>query len=162
LDEEEISGGEIYDSQIENFCDKIASLVHFPEGYLFSVINQLQGKSTAVKINTLKNFSKTYSHSLYGLAKTLKQYNRNLPANVGGADTNLKKNFPTIGDVLFGSDDPLSFIDTLKKLSPKFFNIIAEKYHECSVRKFGEWIGLDNEMDSKETRVALERYLKTM
>lgn len=163
FDDNKISTNEIYDDEMEKFCDNVANYTQFPDGYVFTVMNELKGKSQAFQIKTLKYFSEKNHHSLYGLVKRLEQFGQSLPSRaIGGADTNLKRIFPTIGEVLFNSKDPFNFIQSLQELSPRIFNIIKEKMDYCTVRKFGEWLGLDNKMDSIEVKRAFEKYLKMM
>jgi len=129
FDDSRITTNEIYDDEMEKFCDNVANYTQFPNGYVYTVMNELKEKSQALQIKILKEFSEKNHHSLFGLAKRLNQFDQVLPSRaIGGADTNLKRNFPTIGDVLFNSKDPFNFIKSLQELSPSFFNIIINKH----------------------------------
>jgi hypothetical protein len=33
-------------------------------------------------------------------------------------------------------------------LSPNFMALVAKQVPDCSIRKFGEWLGLDNSIDA--------------
>ena len=75
---------------------------------------------------------------------------------IGGADTNLKKTFPTrVVDVLFRSEDAVSYIEMLSDLSPRLIAIIRNRLSSCSERKFGEWIDLHNQIDATLAKKAL-------
>jgi hypothetical protein len=69
---------------------------------------------------------------------------------VGGADTNLKKDFRTIGDILFESDDPKLFLELLSTLTPRLINTLREQSESISYRKIGQLLGLESALDSKE------------
>ena len=83
-----------YDIEEEEFCDNVANYVQFPDEYVKFVFETINGLPTSHKINKLKIFGQKYSHSLYGIFKRLKTIAPNLNLNIGGADTNLKKEFP--------------------------------------------------------------------
>ena len=136
----------------ETFCDMVAELTQFPDFYVDMVARSIaETKESAIIIHNLKKVSKEYAHSLWGIYYRLKSKGfvpDNL--NVGGAATNLNKSFPTVRDILFLNHDPRSYVDTLYALSPKFMNLVAEQAPACSLRKFGEWLGLeDSTIDAK-------------
>ena len=61
----------------------------------------------------------------------------------------MKKNFQTIGDILFGQNEPRDYVDSIKKLSPLFTQIILDQIDGLTVRKLGEILGIENLMDAK-------------
>jgi len=117
--------------------------------FVFETIN---GLPTSHKINKLKIFGRKYSHSLYGIFKRLKTIEPGLNLNIGGADTNLKKEFRTIGEILFKNDDPKSFVELLSALTPRFINILKEQNENISCRKLGQLLGLESALDAKEIK----------
>jgi hypothetical protein len=101
--------------------------------------------------NRLKEISRRNHHSLYGIYKKLKK-NELFPAklkNIGGVSTNLSKKFQTIREVLFKSDNVNDFLDSIYNFSPKFMKLIEQQIPDCSVRKFGECLGLDTSLDAQ-------------
>ena len=78
-----------------------------------------------------------------------------LKLNVGGADTNLKREFPTIGEILLQDDDPKSFLDFLSELTPRFINTLKEQNENISYRKLGQLLGLESALDAKEIKKLL-------
>ena len=78
-----------------------------------------------------------------------------LNLKIGGADTNLKKEFRTIGDILFEDDDPKSFMELLSELTPRFINTLKEQSENISYRKLGQLLGLESALDAKEIKKLL-------
>lgn len=146
---------EFYDSEEEDFCDYVANYVQFPDDYVSFIYDTIEGLPTSHKINTLKMFGRKNGHSLYGVHKRLKTFNKNNSFNVGGADTNLKKEFKTIGDILFESDDPKLFLELLSTLTPRFVNTLKEQIGSISSRKVSQLVGLESTLDGKEIKKIL-------
>jgi transcriptional regulator with XRE-family HTH domain len=141
----------------EDFCDEVANYIQFPIEYVKSVADTISGRRINIKINQLKNFGRTNGHSLYGICKQIKRINPSFDLNVGGADTNLKKEFPTIGNILFEGGDARSYIKILRLLSPQFANILISQLNQATKRRFAEWLGLDNILDAKQAIEELQR-----
>ncbi|MCK5345621.1 MAG: hypothetical protein KAR20_19560, partial [Candidatus Heimdallarchaeota archaeon] len=77
--------------------------------------------------------------------------------NVGGANTNLKKQFPTIGNILFDVEDVREYMALLKTLSPLFVKILKDQIENAAPRKVTEWLGLESMLDGKQVIDELER-----
>jgi len=144
-----------YDIAEEAFCDNVANYVQFPDEYVRFVFKAIDGLPTSHKINKLKIFSQKYSHSLFGIFKRLKTIAPGIKLNIGGADTNLKKEFRTIGDILFEDDEPKSFLELLSALTPRFINTLKEQSENISYRKLGQLLGLESALDAKEIKKIL-------
>lgn len=144
-----------YDNEEEEFCDNVANYAQFPDEYVKFVFEAINGLPTSHKINNLKIFGHKYSHSLFGIFKRLKTMAPRLKLNIGGADTNLKKEFQTIGDILFEDDDPKSFLQLLSALTPRFINTLKEQSENISHRKLGQLLGLESALDAKEIKKIL-------
>jgi hypothetical protein len=69
--------------------------------------------------------------------------------NVAGANANLRKEFPCVGDILFENQDPKCYVDNLKTLTPLFFDIVSQQMDNVTTRKLGEWLGLESSLDVK-------------
>lgn len=143
-------GNALSDPVEEDFCDAVANYTQFPEGYALLVYNTIKGRRKAAQINLLKNFSTENMHSIFGIMEQLKEINPAFDLEVGGANTNLKKQFPPIGDILFKEKDPRSYIYNLKELSPLLFEIVSKLIDNVTTRKSGEWLGLESEIDAKQ------------
>jgi len=76
---------------------------------------------------------------------------------VGEAATNLKKTVPVLREILFSHEDPWHYVDMLYDLSPKFMKLIEAQVPDCSIRKFGEWLGLDTFMDAQTVMNEISR-----
>ena len=150
-------GNVLSDPVEEDFCDAVANYTQFPEEYALLVYNTIKGRRKEVQINLLKNFSTENMHSMFGIMEQLKEINPAFDLEVGGANTNLKKQFPPIGDILFKEKDPRSYIHNLKALSPLFFEIVTRLIDNVTTRKTGEWLGLESEIDAKQAIVELRK-----
>lgn len=135
----------------EEFCDMVAELTQFQDFYVDMVARSF-AKTTkpAIIINHLKEVSKEYAHSLWGVYYRLKRKGL-VPEdlNVGGAATNLNKNFPSLRDVLFSKNEHRHYVDMLYGFSPNFMNLVEDQVPDCSLRKLGEWLGLSSSIDAK-------------
>ena len=96
---------DVFDADEETFCDNVANLTQFPVEYVDWVHDIISGLSKAIQVNKLKGFAEKHGHSLYGLVKSIESLYPDFKLKIGGADTNLKKKFKTIGEVLYGNDD---------------------------------------------------------
>ena len=157
---DELNVNEGFDDAEEMFCDTVANHVQFPDEYVQMVYDVIKDLEIAFQINKLKTFGSNYSHALYGIVKRIQLINPNFNIKIGGADTNLKKEFPAIGDILFKGKDPRNFITTIKELSPLFIEIILRQLDGLTIRKLGEILGIENLMDAKVVKDELLR-LKT-
>ncbi|MBW2333026.1 MAG: helix-turn-helix transcriptional regulator [Deltaproteobacteria bacterium] len=137
------------DPDEEKFCDMVANLIQFPDAYVKLVYNTIKGRRKPIQINLLKNFSAENSHSIFGIIEQLKELNPSLDLQVRGANTNLKKQFPSIGDILFKDKDPGEYIHALDALSPLFLDIVARNIAKVTTRKAGEWLGLESQLDAE-------------
>lgn len=150
----------IYDPVEEDFCDLVAGYIQFPSEYVQMVVNTIMNRRIGTQINLLKGFAEENSHSLFGIVKELKKTNPTLGLtfkDVGGANTNLKKEFPTIGNILFDVEDVREYIDWLKTLSPLFVEILKDQTENATPRKVAEWLGLESTLDGKQVVDELKR-----
>ena len=139
-----------YDQEEEDFCDSVAGSTQFPNEYVEMIYNTIRGRKESHQINYLKDFSRKNKHSIFGIAEQLKKMDASFDLKVAGADANLRKEFPCIGDILFGDQDPKCYVNKLKTLSPLFFNIVSQQINNATTRKIGEWLGLESSLDVKE------------
>ncbi|MGA7876406.1 MAG: helix-turn-helix transcriptional regulator [Desulfoferrobacter sp.] len=147
----------MYDTEEEDFCDYVASYVQFPEEYVKFIHESIQNLTPAQQVNQLKLFGKRYNHALYGLVKRIQSLFPSFKLNVSGADNKLRKNFTTIGDILFGSEDPEHFLYLQKKLSPWFIELLLGKINNISQRKVGELLDLENFLDATSVYKLLQK-----
>jgi transcriptional regulator with XRE-family HTH domain len=146
-----------YDDEEENFCDQVANFIQFPETYVNMIYDTINNFNKPTQINTLKSFAKVNSHSLYGIVKSLKMKYSGFSLNIGGADSNLKKEFPTIGNIIFNKDDPRKLIKVLKKLSPNFISLIEQQIDSITTRKLADILSLTSILDAKELKFELAK-----
>ncbi|KPA09986.1 hypothetical protein MHK_009812 [Candidatus Magnetomorum sp. HK-1] len=88
------------------------------------------------------------SHSLYGIIKRFQTLDSEFSLKIGSADTNLKKQFQTIGDILFESSEPQTFLKNMKQWSPLFVDTVIQQSNDISTRKLGELFGLQGYLDA--------------
>jgi transcriptional regulator with XRE-family HTH domain len=147
----------IDDPAEEDFCDLVAGYIQFPGEYVQMVANTIINRRIGTQINLLKEFGEKNAHSLFGIVQELKKINPALDLKVGGADTNLKKLFPAIGNILFEVEDVREYIAWLKKLSPLFVDILKNQIENATPRKVAEWLGLESTLDGKQVVDELKR-----
>jgi len=157
-DEESTENG--FDKEEEDFCDYVASYIQFPTAYTEMVYTAISDLSVALQIKKLKDFCAKYGHSLYGIAARIRSTHPGFDLNVGGADTNLKKQFPSIGEIIFDSDDPRDYVDKISALSPNLLKMIVNQFEGMSYRKLGELLGLNNFLDAKAVHEELFKLKK--
>ncbi len=149
---DEISINEGFDEAEEDFCDMVANHVQFPDEYVKMVYDVIKDLDIPIQINKLKTFGANYSHALYGIIKRIQSINSNFDLKIGGADTNLKKKFPTIGEILYRQNEPREYVKTIKELSPLFTQVILDQIDVLTTRKLGELLGIENIMDVKNVK----------
>jgi transcriptional regulator with XRE-family HTH domain len=152
---DEVYTAGFYDNDEEDFCDTVANYVQFPNSYVELVHDTIKWLKPGQKVNKLKMFGNKHSHSLFGIVKRIKSISPSFKLNVGGADTNLKKQFSPIGELLFQNDDPVEFINIYQSLSPMFVKIIRDQIKNISYRKLGELFDKISILDAKEIKAAL-------
>jgi len=157
-DEIQINDG--FDGKEENFCDKVASYIQFPDEYVQKVYDDINSLSKGRQVNKLKTFGKIYSHALFGIVKRIKTIDPDFDLKIGGADSNLKKGFPAIGDILFLSNDPNDYVAKILKLSPLFTSVILNQIDSITNRKLGEILGIESVLDAKAVKNELIRIKK--
>jgi len=121
------------------------------------VQSAIKGRSKGIQINLLKEFSKKNAHSMFGIVEQIKKLDPELDLQVGGANSNLRKLFPSIGHVLFKEEDARVFVSKLKKLSPLFFEILEKQIQSASNRRVGEWLGLESGLDAEQAAKEIRR-----
>ncbi len=141
----------------ENFCHKVASLAQFPEEYVSFIYENIKGLPISHKVNTLKTYSITNHHAMFGIMKCIEEKYGKLNIKIGGADTNLKKELPVIKDILSNNKEPEEFLNVYKTLSPIFYMLLLENYDNLTNRKLAEILDLDNSLDAVEIRKVLDK-----
>lgn len=136
----------------EAFCDMVANYMQFPDEYVGLVYDTISGMSPGAKVNRIKEFGRRYSHSLFGIVKRMEDMFPSFSLNVGGADTNFKKGFPSIGSCLFNGDNPEAFVKILSLLSPKFMDIMTDQISSLTNRRLSEILCLESYLDAKSVK----------
>ena len=154
-DEERVDS--TYDQEEEDFCDLVANHIQFPAAYIEFVWSTVSKLPKPHQVNQLKNFGKKNVHALYGLVKQVNKIDPSFILNVGGADTNFRKEFKSIGDELFIDNEPEAYLDKLMYVSPVFVNAVLEQYGGLSDRRLGDLLGITHVLDAKAVRGALDK-----
>lgn len=151
--------GEIDAAEEERFCDTVAELTQFPDYYVDNVSRYItESDDPGTIVNRMKEVSRENKHSLFGIYYRLKHKGK-MPreVEVGGAAMNLKTSMPALRKIFFSHEDPRYYVDLLYDLSPNFMHLIEAQVQSCSVRKFGEWLGLDTSMDAQAVMDEISR-----
>ncbi len=151
--------GAIDFAEEEKFCDNVAELTQFPDFYVNNVARYItESDDPGTIVNRMKEVSRDNRHSLFGIYFRLKHKGM-MPegVNVGGAATKLKTTVPVLRKILFSHKDPRHYVEMLYDLSPNFMKLIETQVTQCSVRKFGEWLGLDVSMDAQAVMDEISR-----
>lgn len=156
---DEVSLEDVYDEEEDKFCDLVANCIQFPESYVQMVYETIKPLNAPLQINALKTFAKTKSHSLFGIVEAIKLIFPKFTLNVGGADSNLRKEFSTIGNLLYNNKDVNDFVQILKTLSKNFLLILLSQLDNISNRKLGEILSIDNVLDAKQVKNELQKEL---
>ncbi len=147
----------------EDFCDQVASLIQFPERYISDIMDTLEIlPNIPSKIRNLKMFGEKNHHAMYGVVKRIEEVDPSFNLNIGGADTNLKKLHPKVGEIIFTSESVRELIDIYSELSPNFINLLKTNNDNISERKLGEYIEISNLSDIKEVREELAYNVKEL
>ncbi len=146
-----------YDKEEEDFCDLVANYIQFPAEYIRLAHNTISGRPKSHQINQLKYLAEENTHALFGLVKQIAKIDPSCDIKIGGADTNFKKRFPSIGDALFTKDSAGDYVDTLRLVSPIFVNAVTAQIESVSDRKLGELLGIDHMLDAKAVRTELKK-----
>ncbi len=146
---------DVYDADEESFCDEVANHTQFPDEYVQWVWKNMEGFEPGVQIDILKKFAKKHGHALFGLDRLIKSMHPRLELKVGGANTNLKKEFPSIGEILLSDKDPRKFVDRLRELSPLFVNSMTRQIETMTDRKASELLGIENVLDAATVKEEL-------
>lgn len=154
---DEITMNGEYDQEEERFCDQVANYVQFPDEYVKFVYQTISDLSPGIQVNKLKTFGERYGHSLYGIVLRIQSLFPEFSLTIGGADTNVKKKFPTIGDVLFSKEDPGDYIRMLSTLSSNFVEKLLLQLDDISYRKLAELLDLESVLDAKVVKQELAK-----
>lgn len=144
----------------DSFCDKVAGMAQYPDGYVDDVCAAIKGRTAAVKVNMLKDFAVRNHHVVYGIVRRIEERHGKLKLSrnsVHGADGNLRQQSPqTLYDALFG-DEAEGYVRALQTLTPIWFGIVAGSLDAMTIRKLADVLGLESVLDAKEVREEIER-----
>lgn len=140
----------------EDFCDRVASLVQFPDSYVDDAYTAIEGRPPGTQVVKLKELAKRHHHAVYGLVRRIEEKHEPLKLpdqSVNGADGNLRKEFPTLGDLLF-SDGVGKFVELLHSWSPIWLEVVTSHLDCVTISKLGEVLGLGY-LDAREVKEVL-------
>jgi transcriptional regulator with XRE-family HTH domain len=151
------------DESEEMFCDHVASYIQFTDDYAKLVYEAIKDVQDSIKVNKLKTFAIEHSHSLFGIVKRIKKIDPKFTIDekaIGGANTNLKKQFPTLKEILFSSNDPRNFVELISELSPLFFKALVLQLENITDRKFSILLDLENQTDVQSIKTEFVKFAK--
>jgi len=135
------------DDTEEDFCDIVASHAQFPDSYIGEIYSMIKGMEPGIQINSLKQYSLNNHHAICGVVKRIQETDSGFDLKYGPADTNLRKKFRSIYEILLGSDNVRQFINTYQELSPLFVNLVLDQAEHLAPRILGELFALENYLD---------------
>jgi transcriptional regulator with XRE-family HTH domain len=136
----------------EIFCDKVACFAQFPEAYINKISSEIQDANQKKVIQVLKSYALKNGHSLHGVKRAIEAYTgKPFPeeVNIYPVESELKKESPTIGEILFEKNEPKIFWERLKQFSPHFTNEIKNQIDSTSIRKMAQHLGLPTGTDAQ-------------
>ncbi|MDO9549244.1 MAG: hypothetical protein Q7J65_09805, partial [Candidatus Marinimicrobia bacterium] len=140
------------DDAEEDFCDMVASYAQFPDSYIHEIHEMIKGMEPGIQINSLKQYSLNNHHAICGVVKRIQETDSGFDLKYAPADTNLRKKFRSIYEILLGSDNVRQFINTYQELSPLFVNLALDQTEHLSIRTLGELFALENYLDMVSLR----------
>ena len=145
--------GRLYDKPEEDFCDLVANYIQFPEEYIQFVATNTKSLPPGHAINLLKSYAKKNEHALHGVVKQIHKLNPDSKKlNVGGADTNLKKEFYNIGEYLLSGEDSAEYLSVFEDASPLFIESLARQSDTLTYRRIGELLDISSTLDAAELK----------
>jgi len=143
------------DEEEDDFCDDVAGLAQFPDGYVDDVHFALKGRTAGAKINLLKGYAARNHHVAYGLFRRIQERHgkQSIDAkSVHGADGNLRKDYPeTLDDALLAKGVE-GFIHVIRHLCPIWYRIVLSNLERLTTRKLADVLGLGNALDARDVR----------
>ena len=140
---------------LENFCDAVAGAIQFPSEYLHLVKNLLSDLNAPQQRTLLKKLAKENGHATYGLTKQLFPKDKTRHSAAGKADNYLRRGAPTIDKLFFEKNESAHFLSIYRHLSPQYYQLITSKAPHLSVRRIGELMGLESELDAVQVKEKL-------
>ncbi|WP_167496601.1 helix-turn-helix domain-containing protein [Desulfopila sp. IMCC35006] len=155
--------GRLYDKKEEDFCDLVANYVQFPDEYVQFVANNISDLRVGQAINILKSFAEKNGHALHGIVKRIyNQFPSKEPINPHGADTNLKKEFYSIGDYLMAFENAEEYVTYLKEISPLFLESLVKQVENLTYRRLGELLDIESSLDAADLKDEFLKLRKEM
>lgn len=155
-EEQDSSLDEEQEREEEAFCDRVANLVQFPDSHVDGVWALLREIPPAKQVNLLKGLCLREGHAMYGVIKRLEERHSRFSLKVGGADANLHKSADAVDDAFLATNDPRTYMDNLRRVSPVFMRLLTESVSNLGPRMLGELLQLDW-LDAKELKKELTR-----
>jgi len=138
--------GEAWDAEEDLFCDRVAGLVQFPNGYVEDVRAVIQVCAKGHLIETLKGFSERHHHAIYGLIRRLVEVKAlSQPKNMRPylmADSGLRKRHVTLRLHLLDEGHIGNFLDAFKAYSPLWARLLQHHIGGMTVSRLAECLDL--------------------
>lgn len=138
--------GEAWDEEEDLFCDRVAGLVQFPDGYVEDVRAAIQLCEKGHLIETLNDFAGRHHHAIYGLVrrlieiKALNQPKAMSPYHM--ADSRLRKHYGTLRSHLLNEGHIGDFLEAFKTYSPLWAKLLQRHVSGMTVSRLAECLDL--------------------
>lgn len=138
--------GEAWDEEEDLFCDRVAGLVQFPDGYIEDVRAAIQGCEKGHLIDTLTGFAERHHHAIYGLIRRLVESKAlNQPKTMQPylmADSRLRKRHGTLRSHLLNNGHIGNFLDAFRAYSPLWVGLFLRHVGGMTVSRLAECLDL--------------------
>jgi len=147
----------LYDSEEEDFCDKIASRAQLNNEYFSFVLEAIQGLNEKTQLSQLAKFAAKNNHTMHAIQKRIGDELPDSGNKIYRVETNLRKSSPTVRDSLFKAKDARDYIEHWKSVSPIYLGHVVEQIEKLSPRRLCELLSIDSELDAVEAKAELVR-----
>jgi len=141
----------------EDFCDMVASYTQFPDVYINKIYDMIQTVKPGNQINILKEYSRNNHHAICGVVERIKKLDPDFDLKYGGSDTNLRKEFRLFENILHESDSVRQYLQSYRRLSPLFIDLVLAQVDDLSSRIIGEIFSLENYSDMESLKDELRQ-----
>lgn len=138
--------GKTWEQEEDTFCDKVAGLVQFPDGYVADVQSTLRVCKPGHLIEALKGYAERHQHVMYGLVlRLVEEGSLPKPKDMRPyhmADAALRKGHGSLRDLPLKPGHVSSFLDTVRTCSPLWFKVLQRQVGGLTVSRLAECLDL--------------------
>jgi len=138
--------GAAWDQAEDVFCDRVAGLVQFPDGYVADVQAALRFCPSGRYMDAMKEYAERHQHVIYGVVLRLVENDvLSKPKNMSPyhiADAALRKKHGTLRDLLLAKGHISTFLNNLQTFSPLWFALLQRQARGMTIGRLAECLDL--------------------